>query len=73
VVGDRAAPAAWSSRGASGRRSAGDQRHRSHAAIWGSLARLPGDLWPVHDDLQPLQPLEPAGGLERDFLCADGG
>jgi transposase len=34
---------------------------------------LPTGLWAVHDGLQPLQPLEPAGCLERYFLCFDGG
>lgn len=35
------------------------------------MTRLPGSLWPLHDGLQPLQPLEPAGNLDGHFLRAD--
>ena len=35
------------------------------------MAGLPGGLWALHDDLQSLQPLEPAGCLARDILRAD--
>ena len=57
-----AAPPPW---GASGRRSSGDQRHHAHAAFGVAVAGLPCGLWPVYDDLQPLQPVEPA----RKWLC----
>jgi hypothetical protein len=36
------------------RRVTRDQRHRSHAADWGALARLPRGLRTLHDDLQSL-------------------
>ena len=36
--------------------------------MWRSLARLSAGLWPLHDDLQPLQSLEPARHLDRYFL-----
>ena len=42
------------------------QRHRAHAAIGGALARLPAGIRALHDDLQSLQSLEPAGHLVRD-------
>jgi transposase len=35
------------------------------------LARLPAGLWPLHDHLQSLQSLEPAGHLDRHLLRAD--
>jgi hypothetical protein len=31
----------------------------------------PAALWPVHNDLQPLQPVEPARHLDRHFLRPD--
>jgi hypothetical protein len=34
-------------------------------------ARLSAGLWPLYDDLLPLQSLEPARRLERYFLCPD--
>src|SRR6185436_2091928 len=51
---------------ASGRRPAGDQRNHPHAAIWRPLARLPARLWPLYDDLQPVQSVEPSGHLAGD-------
>jgi transposase len=35
------------------------------------MAGLPAGLWPLHDDLQSLQPVEPTGRLDRYFLHAD--
>lgn len=35
------------------------------------MARLPSRVRAVHDDLQPLQPVEPPGGLERNLLRSD--
>ena len=35
------------------------------------MARLSNGLWPLHDDLQPLQSLEPTGYLDRYFLRSD--
>ena len=32
---------------------------------------MPGSLWSLHDGLQPVQPLEPAGNLDGHFLRAD--
>lgn len=36
--------------------------------MWRPLAGLPGGLRPLHNDLQPLQPLEPTGHLDRYLL-----
>jgi transposase len=38
-------------RGASGRRSPGDQWDRLYAALWSAVAGLPGSLWALHHDL----------------------
>jgi len=35
------------------------------------MARLPGGLWALHDDLQPVQSLEPAGPVVQDFRGVD--
>jgi transposase len=35
------------------------------------MARLSGGLWPVHDDLQPVQSLEPARPVAQDLRSAD--
>ena len=52
---------------ASGGRPTSDQRDRAHAAVRSALAGLSSGIRSVHDDLQPLQPLEPAGSLVRDI------
>ncbi len=39
--------------------------------MWRPMAGLPAGLRPLHDDLQPLQSLEPTGHLDRYFLCID--
>ncbi len=36
------------------------------------MARLPGRLWSLHDDLQPVQSLEPARDLVRNLRGVDG-
>src|SRR5438270_12606159 len=69
---DRAVVAARSPRGAPGRRPSGDQRHHAHAAFGGALAGLPCGLWPVHDNLQPLQPMEPQGIWAGMFYALTG-
>lgn len=39
--------------------------------MWRPLARLSAGLWPLHDDLQPLQSLEPTRHLDRYLLRFD--
>jgi hypothetical protein len=51
-------------RGASGR-PPGHQRHRACAQERLPLVRLPGGLWPVYDDLQPLRALGAARNLGK--------
>jgi hypothetical protein len=46
-------------------------RRGAHRVVWGALARLPGRIRPVYDDLQPFQPLEPPRGLAWDIRGAD--
>jgi hypothetical protein len=58
---DRAVAAAQSPRCAAGRRPRRDQWNHADVAVGRALARLSARLRPLHDDLQSLQPLEPAG------------
>lgn len=63
VVSDRTAAAYGPARCSSGGRSQSDLRHRAHAALRRALAGLPRRVRALHDGLQPVQSLEPAGHL----------